>query len=127
MPSAPSIAIGDVVTVLLPERSPQGHEQEGKRPAVVVGIPDKLGTARFPVLVIVPFSRYQNQPWADAAPQRYPRFAGGKATLRSPSIALLDQVLSVDVRRVQKRRGKLTSEEYAPIKEGLALMCGLEP
>ncbi|MEX2535440.1 MAG: type II toxin-antitoxin system PemK/MazF family toxin [Trueperaceae bacterium] len=122
---AEPLAVGDVVTVLLPERTPQGHEQEGRRPAAVVGLPDRLGPARSSVLVIVPFSRYQSQPWADAAPERYPRFEAGTARLHSPSIALLDQILSVDVRRVERRRGRLTAAQYGPIKRAFAKMADL--
>ena len=30
---------GDVVFVNLPSHNPKGHEQEGRRPAVIVGVP----------------------------------------------------------------------------------------
>jgi len=45
---------GDVVFVNLPSHNPKGHEQEGKRPAVVVGVP--LGDVRYPVVVVVPLT-----------------------------------------------------------------------
>jgi mRNA interferase MazF len=120
--STGALAVGDVITVVIPERVPPGHEQEGLRPAVVVGLPDRLGPARFPVVLIVPFSSYKGQPWVEAAPARYPRFEEGTARLRSPSVALLDQVLSVDVRRVRNRRGRLTPEQYGIIESGLTSM-----
>ena len=118
-----ALSIGDVVTAAIPERIPSGHEQEGLRPAVVVGLPDRLGPGRFPVIVVVPFTSYRAQAWVAAAPERYPRFAAGVAGLRSPSVALVDQVLALDMRRLQKRRGQLSTEQFAPVQEGLARIC----
>ena len=121
-----ALALGDVLTVSIPERIPQGHEQEGVRPAVVVGLPDRLGPGRFPVVVIVPFTSYRGQEWVDAAPERYPRLDAGVAGLRSPSVALLDQVLALDLRRLQKRRGHLSDEQYEAIRTGLERMSASE-
>ena len=45
---------GDVVFVNLPSHNPKGHEQEGRRPAVIVGIP--LEDVRYPILVVVPLT-----------------------------------------------------------------------
>lgn len=123
MSSQGALSVGDVVTAAIPERVPSGHEQEGVRPAVVVGLPDRLGPGRFPVVVVVPFTSYRAQAWVAASPERYPRFAAGVAGLRSPSVALLDQVLALDLRRLQKRRGQLSTEQFAPIQEGLTRIC----
>ncbi len=35
--TARSLKIGDIVTVSFPQQNPQGREQEGYRPAIVVG------------------------------------------------------------------------------------------
>ena len=119
------LSIGDIVTAAIPERVPSGHEQEGLRPAVVVGLPDRLGPGRFPVIVVVPFTSYRTQAWVAAAPECYPHFAAGVAGLRSPSVALLDQVLALDMRRFCKRRGQLSREQYKPVEQGLARICAL--
>lgn len=50
------IQIGDVLRVQFPAQRPPGHEQIGTRPAVVVGIPDRVGAPRFPSLMVVPFT-----------------------------------------------------------------------
>ena len=122
MSNLAALALGDVLTVLIPERVPPEHEQEGVRPAVVVGLPDRLGPGRFPVIVVVPFTSYRSQAWADAAPERYPRFDAGVAGLRSPSVALLDQVLALDLRRLRTRRGHLSAEQYGAVRSGLERM-----
>jgi len=118
--------LGDVVTAVFPSRDPQGHEQEGLRPAVVVALPDRLGPGRFPLLVLVPFTSYRKQPWVDAAPERYPRFAPGTTGLRSTSVALLDQVVTVDVARIRRRRGQLDAEQNRVVQSGLEQMFGSE-
>jgi mRNA interferase MazF len=38
-----SLQFGDIVTVRFPTQNPQGREQEGYRPAIVVGFPNRLG------------------------------------------------------------------------------------
>ncbi|MEH2280268.1 MAG: type II toxin-antitoxin system PemK/MazF family toxin [Nostoc sp.] len=45
---------GDVVIVTLPTSNPRGCEQQGTRPAVVVGIP--WGEVRYPMLMIAPLT-----------------------------------------------------------------------
>ena len=39
-----SLQIGDVLTASFPEQTPQGREQEGYRPAIVVGFPNYFGS-----------------------------------------------------------------------------------
>jgi mRNA interferase MazF len=116
------IEAGDVLTVSFPGHAPPGHEQHGTRPAIVVGLPKRLGIPRFDILIVVPMSRYRGQAWADASRELYPRFETGIARLRSPSIALLDQVRAVDLERVINRRGELSEEQYARLRDGLERM-----
>ncbi len=115
----------DIVNVQLPSHDPRGREQEGYRPAVVVGQPDILGVPRYPLIFVVPLTRDKGQPWANTAPDLYIRFPAGIGNLRSPSIALLDQVRGLDVDRITKYRGTLTPEQYQPIINGLSKMMNL--
>ena len=43
------LTCGDVIIVTLPAHTPKGHEQQGTRPAVVVGIP--LREIRYPMFI----------------------------------------------------------------------------
>lgn len=113
------LSFGDIVTVQLPEQNPQGHEQQGRRPAIVVGFPELLGVPRFQLIVVIPMTTDRGQTWTIASPDLYPRFPAGVAGLRSPSIALIDQVRALDVDRIIGYRGSLTVEQYAPIVNGL--------
>ena len=119
-----SLQFGDIVTVGFPTQNPQGREQEGYRPAIVVGFPNRLGVARFELIIVIPMTTDRNQAWAVASPDLYPRFAPGVAGLRPPSIALLDRVRVLDVNRIVDYRGSLTPEQYAPILSGLQRMIG---
>jgi len=61
----------------------------------------------------------REQEWAAINPHLYVRFAAGVAGLKSPSIALLDQVRAIDISRIVAYRGSLTTQEYAAIAKSL--------
>ncbi len=118
------LGIGSIVTAVFPVHHPSAHEQEGYRPAVVVGLPELAGTPRFGLLIVVPMTTDRGQGWARTSPQLYPRYPAGTADLRSPSICLLDQLRALSLARVHRVRGRLSAAEYAPIREGLRRMFG---
>lgn len=97
-----------------------GHEQRGLRPCVVVSDPQVTGDQRFPMLCVIPITR---TPGEGAL---YPRLAPGPSGLREASFALVDQLRSVDKRRVRKVFGQISAEESSTIDEGLHLYLGLE-
>jgi len=113
---AKTLAIGDVVLINLPSHQPRGREQEGKRPAVVVGIPQ--GAVRYPVILIAPLTT-QTGDWVQANPALYPKLEAGMGGLSQESVLLLDQVRAIDVQRAIAYFGSLTPEEYQPILDGL--------
>lgn len=121
-----AIAIGDVVAAAFPSHDPAGHEQEGYRPAVVVGIPQRVGKPRYAVLVVVPVTTYRSQGWADASPALYPRIPPGTGGLRSESVCLLDQVRCVGTPRVRRRLGSLAPGRYRALEDGLRDILGMD-
>lgn len=60
---------GDVILISLPIHKPKGHEQEGSRPAIVVGVPK--GAVRYPVVFIIPLTT-RTEPWTGKNPSLYP-------------------------------------------------------
>jgi mRNA interferase MazF len=50
------LQIGDVIAAKFPSQNPSGREQEGYRPAIVVGLPSRLGRLRFPLVFVVPMT-----------------------------------------------------------------------
>ncbi len=47
------------------------------------------------------------------------QFSAGVGGLKSPSIALLDQVRAIDISRIVAYRGSLTSEQYTAITQAI--------
>lgn len=115
---------GMVLWVELGKRLPPGHQQEGRRPALLVGVPLRLGQPRFPVLLVVPVTTYRGQNWAETAPRLYPRLKAGVGNLPQESVVLLDQLQVVDASRVTMLVGQLDEADYAPIRDGLRTMLG---
>ena len=116
----------DVVIAKFPQSDPQGHEQEGIRPAVVVGFPSSIGTPRFDLVMITPMTTAKQQSWAVKNTKLYPVLEAGAGGLPNPSVILLDQTRFLDITRIGRQLGQLTIEEYAPILEGLQSMLEID-
>jgi mRNA-degrading endonuclease toxin of MazEF toxin-antitoxin module len=86
---------------------------------VVVTDSEVLQDQRFPMLCVVPITR---TPGEGAL---YPALSPGQNGLRVQSYALVDQVRSVDKRRVTRVFGRITQDEMRMIEEGLRLFLGL--
>jgi mRNA interferase MazF len=112
------LARGTVVLVTLDPTL--GHEQQGIRPCVVVTDPEVLEDQRFPMLCVVPITKTPGQG------ALYPALSAGSSGLRAPSYALVDQVRSIDKRRVSRVYGAISGEELRRIEEGLRLFLGLK-
>lgn len=119
--------MGDVLRIRFPSQHPSGHEQTGTRPAVVVGIPELLGSPRFPALIVVPFTTRDaaDTGYVAASPALYPAIRAGAGGLTADSVALVDNIRAVDITRILDRLGHLNPDQYAPIRSALRGMCDL--
>ena len=107
-------------TVALIELDPTvGHEQHGVRPCVVVSDPEIVRDQRFPLVCVVPVTGTGGEGLL------YPPLAPGPSGLAKRSFALIDQLRSIDKRRIRRVFGELPREEMAAIDEGLAVFLGL--
>jgi mRNA interferase MazF len=107
-------------TVVVVELDPTlGHEQRGMRPCVVVSDPAVNADQRFPLVAVVPVT---GTPGEGAL---YPELAPGPSGLTKRSFALVDQVRSVDKRRIRRFFGRIAEEELDSIDHGLSLFLGL--
>jgi mRNA interferase MazF len=109
------LEIGDVIRVLLPRHVPAGHEQEGQRPAVVIGTTDGLGSTRFPMLMIAPMTT-QLEAWTRNNPLLYPIIPAGIAGLSQDSAILLDQLRALSLSRLLGFMGTLETAQIEKIK-----------
>lgn len=113
---------GDIILVTFLTQVPPGREQQGYRPAIVVGIPQRLGIPRYPLLLVVPLTSNRQQSWAINTPALYPVLNAGDGNLPADSIVLLDQVRSIDSIRVVRYIGTLTLERFKPMFDSLEKM-----
>ncbi len=120
------IQIGDVLVVTLPQHFPLGHEQEGIRPAIVVGLPHRLGKPRYPMLLIVPLTT-QSERWTKKEWGLYPTLEAETGGLTKPSVVLLDHLRAIDQNRIKQYIGNINLEDFAEIQERVLLMFKLPP
>ncbi len=97
-----------------------GHKQRGVRPCVVVSDPQVIADQRYPLIGVVPITGTAGEG------ALYPALSSGESGLRRSSWALVDQVRSVDKRRVLRAFGVLKPDELRSINEGLRLFLGLD-
>lgn len=116
------VQIGDILLLTLPQQI--GHEQSGRRPCVVVGIPDKLGVPRFPILIVAPLTTAKGT-WLQTAPELYPVLPAGSGGLHVESVVLLDQIRAAQESRIESYIGSLKQAEYEPIRYGVRKMFDL--
>lgn len=114
------MTLGRGTVVLLSLDPTLGHEQYGTRPCVIVSDPDVTLDQRFPMVCVVPLT---GTPGEGAL---YPPLAPGDSGLRKRSFALVDQIRSVDKRRVRTMFGQVRSTELAAIDAGLRLYLALD-
>ncbi len=95
-----------------------GHEQRGVRPCIAVSDPDVVSDQRFPLIAIVPVT---GTPGKGAL---YPALRPGPSGLTKTSYGLIDNLRSVDKRRIRRIFGTLPEAELRAIDEGLALFLG---
>ena len=106
--------------VVLLELDPAlGHEQRGIRPCVVVSDPDVIADQRFALVAIVPVTGTLG------VGALYPVLQPGRSGLTKTSCALIDQLRSVDKRRIRRVFGEVAPSEVEALDEGLALFLGL--
>jgi mRNA interferase MazF len=96
-----------------------GHEQRGQRPCIAVSDPAVNADPRFPLIAIIPVTG------AAGEGALYPSLSPGKSGLTKASYVLIDQIRSIDKRRIRRVFGQVTDKELAAIDQGLELFLGL--
>ena len=110
--------IADILWIDFPQRIPPGHEQLGRRPVIVVGIPQLVQPVPYRMPLVVPLTRTRLQETL------FPLIPAGVGGLPADSTALIYQVGAIDIRRIVGRLGNLSSTEMVPIRTGLKLVFG---
>jgi len=97
----------------------EGHEQRGTRPCVVVSSPEVSSHQGFPMICVIPLTGTPGEGLL------YPRLDPGPSGLRKRSWALVDQIRSVDKRRIVRLYGTVTRREMEKIDGAMESFLGL--
>jgi len=96
-----------------------GHEQRGSRPCIIISDPLVIHNQRFPMVAVVPITGTAGEG------ALYPLLRPGDSGLRKPSYGLIDQLRTIDKRRIRGVFGTITQAEMAAVDEGLRAFLGL--
>ena len=107
---------GSLVIVELPPT--QTHEQAGRRPCVVVSSETSVANARYDMLVVVPLTS------TNLAGKLYPLIRKGDASLKNDSVALVDQIRSIDKKRVDKVGAQFSQAAIDNIDNAIKYLFG---
>ena len=109
---------GSIVVVELPPTLT--HEQAGRRPCVVVSSEASVMNARYDILVIVPLTSTRLNG------RLYPVIKKGDVALKNDSVALVDQLRSIDKSRVSKVGDPLSTSAMGDIDAAIKHLLGFD-
>ena len=105
---------------LEPDPTPTvGHEQAGRRPAVIVSDEQIINSLRFSMMAAVPLTT------TPGLPGFYPLLRARPGGPNRDSTALPDQIRSVDKKRVAGRIGIVSTSELAAVDASVRLFLKL--
>jgi mRNA interferase MazF len=111
------MAVGDIHWIEFPAAN--GHEQTGRRPAIVLQDDEYAGSS--PLVLVVPLT-------GAASVARFPGAVPVKATptngLRQDSVVLVFQIRAADRRRIREKIGAISAEVLAAIHQALDRLTG---
>lgn len=96
-----------------------GREQRGTRPSITVSDPEISADQRFPLIAVVPITGTQGLGGL------YPALTPGDSGVLKTSYALVDQLRSIDKRRIRRVYGAISLSELKALDRGLELFLGL--
>ncbi len=92
---------------------------------LVVALPSRLGTQRYPMIVAAPLTTQLGE-WVAAAPNLYPVLEVGMGGLVKASAVMLEHLRGIDAGRIVKPLGVLSTDQYGPIRASLEVMFGFQ-
>ena len=109
-----SLKRGDIHWVDFPKRDPKGSEIEKTRPCVIISLSSVNDLRR--TVVVIPLT---------SSPEPVPPIAIAVASAGVNSLAVCDQVTTVDKRRVKNRSGSVSAKDMKAIEQSVRLVLGL--
>jgi mRNA interferase MazF len=105
---------GDIHWIDFPKRDPRGSEIEKTRPCVVLSLTKTNEIRR--TVVVVPLT---------SSPEPVPPIAIAVPSAGPDSVAVCDQVTTVDKKRVKGRFGVLSGEDMRALEDSVRAVLGL--
>lgn len=96
-----------------------GSEQGGVRPVIV--IQNDIGNKYSPTIIVVPVTSQTNK----AKLPTHVKLAGKRFGLPKNSVALLEQVRTIDKKRLRDKLGSFDHKTMLKINEAIAISVGL--
>lgn len=98
----------------------RGSEQGGTRPVLV--LQNNTGNFHSPTLIVTPLTTQVNKK------RNMPTHCqlGHTKGLNEPSIALLEQIKTIDKSRISRYLGKLTEEQMEDVDEAIQISLGMK-
>ena len=97
-----------------------GHEIRKTRPAVI--IQNDVSNRYSPITIVAAISSHFNDP---PYPREVPIATGAKTGLTVPSAVILNQIRSIDRKRLLKRLGALDAPAMRRVDEAIRISLGL--
>jgi hypothetical protein len=120
------LRVRDILLVDFPIQEPDNHLQSGRRPALVLLVPEPeiLGTPRFEFIEVAPISKFTEQRrwWVEKSPIFYPVIPKGASRLKYDSIFLLDQAHPVYSSQIIEYLGELDFDQYDVIRKNIQII-----
>ena len=107
---------GDVFTADL--GSGIGSEQQGVRPVIV--IQNDVGNQHSPTVIVAPMTTQGRKKHELPTHCFFDKVEG----LNEPSMAILEQIRTIDKKRLSKKLGRLTDSQMEEINQGLLISLG---
>src|SRR3954463_6728397 len=95
-----------------------GHEQGGRRPALVISV-NEFNRGHGGLVFVVPITT------KDKRIRTHVPIAAGEGGLRELSFAKCEDLLSVSLERLKRRRGAVTDETMEKVADCLRILMGL--
>ena len=109
-----SLKRGDIHRVDFPKRDPKGAEIEKARPCVILSLSSINDLRR--TVVVIPLT---------SSPEPVPPIAIAAPSAGPDSVAVCDQITTVDKRRVKNKSGSISAKDLRAIEQSVRLVLGL--
>ena len=94
------------------------HEQAGRRPCIAVSSEESIANARYDMIVVVPLTTTK------LTGRLYPEIKRGDGSLKKASVALVDQIRSIDKKRLKQVGATFSQQTIEKVDSSIQYLLG---